>query len=40
MAKIYKLQPDYRVDDFLNAMQFDPHGAALYRKGASLMAAR
>ena len=33
-AAIRKTLPDYRVEDFLTAMQFAPEGAALFRKGA------
>jgi DNA-binding SARP family transcriptional activator len=33
-AAIRKTLPEYRVDDFLTAMQFAPEGAALFRKGA------
>lgn len=34
MAAIRKKVPDYGVDDFLAAMQFEPGGAALFRKAA------
>jgi tetratricopeptide (TPR) repeat protein len=34
LAAVHKTLPRYRVDDFLTAMQFDPHGAALFRDAA------
>ncbi|EHK59133.1 transcriptional regulator family 1 [Mesorhizobium alhagi CCNWXJ12-2] len=34
LASIHKTLPLYRVDDLITAMQFDPHGAALFREGA------
>ena len=34
LAAIRKTLPRYSVDDFLAAMQFEPEGAALFRKGA------
>jgi len=34
MAAIRKKVPDYRVDDFLAAMHFEPGGVALFRKAA------
>ena len=34
VAAIHKTLPRYRVADFLRAFRFDPHGAALFRKGA------
>lgn len=34
MAAIRKAIPNYSVEDFLAAMQFDPEGAALFREGA------
>jgi tetratricopeptide (TPR) repeat protein len=40
VAAIRKTLPRYRVDDFLAAMQFDPHGAALFREAAKRLAAR
>ena len=33
-AAIRRTLPGYSVADFLNAFRFDPHGAALFRKGA------
>ncbi len=33
MAAIRKMVPNYRVDDFLTAMQFAPDDAALFREG-------
>jgi DNA-binding SARP family transcriptional activator/TolB-like protein len=33
-ALIHKTQPQYRVDDFLNAFHFTSEAAALFRKGA------
>jgi DNA-binding SARP family transcriptional activator len=39
MAAIRKTLPNYRVDDFLTAMQFDPEGAALFREGAKRIGA-
>ena len=38
MAAIHKRLPDYRVDDFLTAMQFAPEGAALFREAAKRIA--
>jgi len=32
--------PRYGVDDFLAAFQFDPQGAALFRKGARRLGTR
>lgn len=32
-----KVVPGYSYDDFVTAFRFDPHGAALFRKGAQLM---
>jgi tetratricopeptide (TPR) repeat protein len=34
LAAIHKTLPHYGVTDFLTAMQFDPHGAALFRDAA------
>jgi DNA-binding SARP family transcriptional activator len=34
VASIRKTRPNYRVDDFLAAFQFEPDAVALYRKGA------
>jgi tetratricopeptide (TPR) repeat protein len=34
IASIHRTRPDYRVDDFLAAFQFEPDAVALYRKGA------
>lgn len=34
MAEVRKTQPDYRIDDFLTAMQFAPEDAALFREAA------
>jgi DNA-binding SARP family transcriptional activator len=34
MAAVHKMNPAYRIDDFLTAMQFDPAGAALFREAA------
>lgn len=31
------VRPQYNIDDFLNAFQFDPPGADLFRKGARLI---
>lgn len=36
-AAIRRVLPQYSVDDFFGAFQFDPHGAALFRKGAQLI---
>jgi len=33
-AAIHRALPRYSVADFLDAFRFDPHGAALFRKGA------
>lgn len=33
-AAIHKTLPQYSLTDFLGAFRFDPHGAALFRKGA------
>jgi tetratricopeptide (TPR) repeat protein len=33
-AAIHRTLPRYSVADFLGAFRFDPHGAALFRKGA------
>jgi Flp pilus assembly protein TadD len=38
MASIHKALPDYRIDDFLTAMQFAPEGAALFREAARRIA--
>lgn len=35
MARIHRSLPRYGVEDFLTAMQFEPAGAALYRKAAA-----
>ncbi|KAB2919976.1 MAG: hypothetical protein F9K29_03720 [Hyphomicrobiaceae bacterium] len=37
VAAIRKTHPRYSVDDFLRAFRFDPHGAAVFRKGAKLV---
>jgi DNA-binding SARP family transcriptional activator len=37
MTLLLQRSPNYRVDDFLTAMQFDPKGAALFREGARLI---
>lgn len=37
LAAIHKAQSCYGVDDLITAMQFDSHGAALFRKGARLI---
>jgi DNA-binding SARP family transcriptional activator len=37
MALLLQRSPNYRVEDFLTAMQFDPKGAALFREGARLI---
>jgi DNA-binding SARP family transcriptional activator/TolB-like protein len=34
LASIRRTRPDYRVDDFLAAFQFEPDAVALYRKAA------
>ena len=34
LAAIRRTRPDYRVDDFLAAFQFEPDAAALFRKAA------
>jgi DNA-binding SARP family transcriptional activator/tetratricopeptide (TPR) repeat protein len=34
LGLIHKGMPGYRVADFLTAMQFEPHGAKLFREGA------
>ena len=34
VASIHRTRPNYRVDDFLAAFQFDPDAVALYREGA------
>src|SRR5262249_61673132 len=34
VASIHRTRPNYRVDDFLAAFQFEPEAVALYRKGA------
>jgi DNA-binding SARP family transcriptional activator/tetratricopeptide (TPR) repeat protein len=34
LASIRRTRPDYRVDDFLAAFQFEPEAVALYRKAA------
>jgi hypothetical protein len=39
VAEIHKIQPNYSVADFLNAFQYDEHGAALFRRGAKLLSA-
>jgi tetratricopeptide (TPR) repeat protein len=39
MAAIRRSLPDYRVDDFLSAMQFAPADAALFRKAAKRIGA-
>jgi DNA-binding SARP family transcriptional activator len=36
-AAIHRTLPQYSVADFLGAFQFDPQGAALFRKGAKLI---
>ncbi len=36
-AAIHKTLPQYSVADFLGSFRFDPHGAALFRKGAKLV---
>jgi DNA-binding SARP family transcriptional activator/TolB-like protein len=36
-AAIRRLEPRYRVDDFITAMRFEPAGADLFRKGARLI---
>jgi DNA-binding SARP family transcriptional activator len=38
MAAIHKTLPNYRVGDFLAAMQFAPEGAALFRRAAKRIA--
>lgn len=40
LAAIHRALPRYRVEDFLTAMQFEPEGAALFRKAARRLAAR
>jgi len=32
-----KVMPRYTCDDFIAAFRFDPHGEALFRKGARLI---
>ncbi|MFZ2101809.1 MAG: transcriptional regulator [Oricola sp.] len=34
LASVETMRPGYLVDEFLTAMQLEPHGAALFRKGA------
>src|SRR5262245_12805965 len=34
VASIHRTRPNYRVDDFLAAFQFEPEAVALYRQGA------
>ena len=36
-AAIRRLRPDYGVDDFLRAFQFDERGSAAFRRGAKLI---
>jgi DNA-binding SARP family transcriptional activator len=36
-AAIHKTLPQYSVADFLGSFRFDPHGAALFHKGAKLV---
>jgi TolB-like protein len=40
MDRIHQSLPNYGVDDFLTAMQFEPSGAALFRKAAKQIAAK
>ncbi|WP_088344653.1 MULTISPECIES: transcriptional regulator [Rhodomicrobium] len=40
MAAIHKQLPDYRIEDFLTAMQFSPEGTALFREGAKRIGLR
>jgi tetratricopeptide (TPR) repeat protein len=34
IASVHKTLPNYRIDDFLTAMRFDPEGEKLFREGA------
>lgn len=36
-AALRKVMPQYTCDDFIAAFRFDPHGEALFRKGAQLI---
>jgi DNA-binding winged helix-turn-helix (wHTH) protein/tetratricopeptide (TPR) repeat protein len=36
-TSIRQLQPQYNVDDFINAFRFDAHGVQLFRQGARLI---
>ena len=38
LSAIQKVQPRYRINDFLATMQFAPEGAALFRTAAQRLA--